>query len=59
LSIAITNPCDPDHQSPVSHGVGLENVSSRLSSVYGSEARLDTKKMRSSFRVELSLPTIV
>lgn len=56
LSLAVVNPCDPDSTAPTTNGVGLKNVSGRLSSLYGKEARLDTGATELSFRAEISLP---
>jgi LytS/YehU family sensor histidine kinase len=56
LILSVTNPCDSESPSQVPHGVGLENVRSRLRALYGNEARLDIKKTHSLFRAEISLP---
>lgn len=56
LSLAVTNPCDEDSLPKVTNGVGLKNVGGRLLSLYGNEARLDTRRSDSSFRAEISLP---
>ena len=56
LNVAIENPIDSDASAPAGKGIGLENVRSRLATFYGSEARLELRRGKSSFRVEISLP---
>ncbi len=56
LSLAVVNPRDPDSAAPTTNGVGLKNVSGRLSSLYGNEARLDTIATESTFCAEIVLP---
>lgn len=56
LTLAVVNPCDPEILPQLANGVGLKNVSGRLSSVYGNEARLDTVKTDALFRAQISLP---
>ena len=56
LTLAVVNPCDPEYLPQLANGVGLKNVSGRLSSVYGNEARLDIVKTDVLFRAQISLP---
>ena len=56
LTLSVTNPCDPEYLPQLASGVGLKNVSGRLSSVYGNEARLDIVKSDALFRAQISLP---
>lgn len=56
LSLAVMNPREPDVPAQATNGVGLKNISGRLSSIYGNEARLDTVEADASFRAEISLP---
>ncbi len=59
LSVAVENPIDAEAVTPRAKGIGLENVRSRLVTLYGSEARLEVTKADRNFKVELSLPTKV
>jgi sensor histidine kinase YesM len=56
LSLIVENPCDPDRPRPAASGVGLDNVGTRLSSTYGTDARLDVLNNGTTFRAALSLP---
>src|SRR3989344_2513572 len=42
LTLRVENPCDPDGPRNRGHGIGIENVRSRLKSLFGPEARLET-----------------
>jgi len=56
LKIAVENPCDESAPAPRTKGFGLENIRSRLSTLYDREARMETRKSGERFRVEVSLP---
>ena len=60
LSLAVENPCDPDHPpglgSENGEGVGLANVAARLELRYRRSARLEVKNPPGRFRVEITLP---
>jgi two-component system, LytTR family, sensor histidine kinase AlgZ len=57
LSLAVENPCDPDHPVQESgEGVGIANVAARLELRYHRAARLEVKTPHSRFRVEITLP---
>jgi len=56
LSIAIENPRDADAPTPTRRGVGLENVRQRLTTMFGTDARLETRTDSERFRVELAIP---
>jgi two-component system, LytTR family, sensor histidine kinase AlgZ len=56
LSIAIENPRDADAAAPVARGLGLENVRRRLATMFGSDARLETRTGPDSFHVEIEMP---
>lgn len=57
LSLAVENPCDPDHPARESgEGVGIANVAARLELRYRRAARLEVKTPPGRFRVEITLP---
>jgi two-component system, LytTR family, sensor histidine kinase AlgZ len=56
LSIAIENPRDTDVPANARRGVGLDNVRQRLTTMFGAEARLETRTDAERFRVELAIP---
>jgi sensor histidine kinase YesM len=56
LSIAIENPRDADAPAHGRGGVGLENVRRRLITMFGADARLETRTDPGRFRVEMALP---
>lgn len=57
LSLAVENPCDPDHPALESgEGVGIANVAARLELRYRRAARLEVKTLPGRFRVEITLP---
>jgi LytS/YehU family sensor histidine kinase len=56
LSIAIENPRDTEAPSKARRGVGLDNVRQRLTTMFGDEARLETRTDEGRFRVELAIP---
>jgi LytS/YehU family sensor histidine kinase len=56
LKITVENPCDESAPAPRTKGFGLENIRSRLSTLYDREARMETRKSGERFRVEVSLP---
>jgi two-component system sensor histidine kinase AlgZ len=56
VSIAIENPRDADAPPSPRGGVGLENVRRRLTTMFGVNARLDTRNDPDRFRVEVAMP---
>lgn len=56
LTILVENPCDPDGPRYRGHGIGIQNVRSRLKTLFGPEARLDTTGSPEGFRAEIVLP---
>jgi hypothetical protein len=56
LTLRVENPCDPDGPRKRGHGIGLENVRSRLKTLFGPEAQLETTSSPDSFRAEIVLP---
>jgi len=56
VSIAIENPRDADASSSSRGGVGLDNVRRRLTTMFGANARLDTRNDPDRFRVEVAMP---
>ena len=57
LRITIRNEFDPDAPAaPVRHGLGLQNVRSRLRALYENQARLDTRTEQQQFVVQVELP---
>jgi LytS/YehU family sensor histidine kinase len=56
LKILVENPQDPDKLPAKGPGIGLENVRRRLRTLYGTEARLDSHRSDTLFRVVLTLP---
>lgn len=56
LKVSVENPCDPDRPLRKGHGIGIDNVRSRLKALYGPEARIDIDAVPSLFRIELSFP---
>ncbi len=59
LLIRIDNPCDKDRPRSAGKGLGLKNVDSRLTALYGNDARLDTFEKDGFFRVEISMPVLI
>jgi len=56
LKLTVENPCDPDRPHRKGHGIGLDNVRSRLKALYGPEARVDIDSNPAMYRIELSFP---
>lgn len=56
LRLSVENPCDPDGPRYRGHGIGIENVRSRLKTLFGPEARLETSNSPDRFRAEIELP---
>jgi LytS/YehU family sensor histidine kinase len=56
LKIVVDNPCDLDRPRRTGTGLGLSNVRSRLSTVYGDKARVAANEADGTWRVELTLP---
>ena len=56
LSITIENPRDADAAVSTRTGVGLDNVRQRLATMFGADARLETRTDADRFRVELAIP---
>jgi len=58
LSIAIENPRDREARASTRRGMGLDNVRQRLTTMFGGDARLETRADDQRFRVELALPCL-
>lgn len=56
VSIAIENPRDLDAQESSRRGVGLDNVRRRLTTMFGANARIETRTDQGRFRVEVAMP---
>ncbi len=56
LEVSVENDYDPDSPSPRRHGLGLRNVRSRLSTRFGSNARLIAHAENNQFRAEMVVP---
>jgi len=56
LHVKIDNEFDPDAPAARRHGLGLQNVRSRLRALYENEARVDTVSTDQRFVVEVDLP---
>ena len=59
LRLLVENECDEDRPESLSTGIGLENVRSRLQTLYPDDARMDYKEANHRFVVELRLPALV
>ncbi len=58
LELTVENPCDPDRPASKGTGTGLQNVRSRLDTVYGHGARVEATTTPTRFRVTLLLPAL-
>ena len=56
IKLTVENPVDPDRPRRKGTGLGLRNVRSRLTTLYGGDARIDVEETKSYFRVELIFP---
>ncbi len=56
LTVCIANPVDAGHKQPQSKGIGLANVSGRLTALQGGDARLDTYEKDGMFHAEIRMP---
>ena len=56
LVMRVENPCDPEGPRNRGHGIGIENVRSRLKTLFGPEARLETSPSPDNYRAEIVLP---
>jgi two-component system sensor histidine kinase AlgZ len=56
ILLSVENPCDPDRAPSHAEGLGLGNVRSRISALYGGAASLEVHETRDRYRVELRLP---
>ena len=56
LELAVENPCDPDRPPSRGAGVGLQNVRSRIETLFGHRASVDVTAAPNSFRVAIVLP---
>ena len=56
LHLTVDSSCDPDRPRSKGAGVGLDNVRGRLKLLYGGAARLTTRDLGNSYRVEIVLP---
>ncbi|NUO81505.1 histidine kinase [candidate division KSB1 bacterium] len=56
LEIVLTNPCDPDRPQRRGEGMGLQNVSKRLATLYGGNAAIAWENLAEYFHVRIVLP---
>ena len=56
LELTVANPCDPDGARRPSHGLGLDNVRSRLALLHGKQASLEIAREPERFQVRVVLP---
>lgn len=56
VTVTMENPVDPDHRPVQGHGIGLQNVRSRVTTLYGPHASLETTSVGDAFRAVLTLP---
>jgi hypothetical protein len=56
LRVKVENEYDPDAPAVRRHGLGLQNVRSRLRAAYENQARIDTSAADNRFVVEVELP---
>lgn len=56
LRVSVTNPSDPGSKGKPGAGVGLRNVAGRLRTLFGGEARIDTRDADGYYLVRLELP---
>jgi len=56
LILKVENPSDPDGPKYRGHGIGIQNVRSRLKTLFGPEARLETINSPDGFHAEIVLP---
>jgi LytS/YehU family sensor histidine kinase len=56
LELAVANPCDADRPNRKGVGLGLENVRTRLRTLFGREAAVTAAERDGWFTVVLSLP---
>ena len=56
LRVKVENDYDPEAPPAVRHGLGLQNVRSRLRALYENQARLDTDLTTGRFVVQVELP---
>jgi len=59
LRVTIENEYDPEAPAARRHGLGLENVRSRLRTLYENKGRIDTQVSETRFLVEIKLPFTV
>jgi sensor histidine kinase YesM len=56
LELAVENPCDPERPASRGAGVGLQNVRSRIETLFGHRASVDVNAGANDFRVAIVLP---
>ena len=56
VTLVVENPCDPDRPRRAGGGVGLANVRSRLTALYGNDATVNAWEQTGVWRVEITLP---
>jgi sensor histidine kinase YesM len=56
LELAVENPCDPERPASRGAGVGLQNVRSRIETLFGHRASVDVNAGTNDFRVAIVLP---
>jgi hypothetical protein len=58
LELTVTNPCDPDRPPSRGTGTGLQNVRSRLETLYGRTAQVESVAHQTDFSVTLLIPAV-
>lgn len=56
LVLTVENPCDPDNPGPAGTGVGLANVRSRVSALFGGEGGVEVERSDERFLVRVLVP---
>jgi hypothetical protein len=58
LELSVDNPCDPERPPSRGAGVGLNNVRSRIDTLYGTRGRVQVDALGTRFRVTVLMPAI-
>ena len=56
LVLQVSNPIDPDRPKRKGTGLGVQNVRSRLETLYGNNARVDVEETNEYFHIKLTIP---